>query len=279
MATANPDPARSFLVTRFAGFYEEVARIKVAVEKGELARLLQPDSPLEQIAPSDQAERVANRLLAILDRQTRVVAAVATEAEMEAYRRTRYIMVALADEIFILNLPWDAAEYWPKYLLEYSVAHTRIAGRQFFLYVEELMGCRDRTPLDADFAAVLLLAMQLGFQGMYRGNDGRDTLSGYRSKLYPMASGLTLEDRRGHMFPQAYDYTVVSDRDNTRIALAPWVRATVYGALGYLVLSSLIWLALTWSLLGVIDGATHQNCVMKNDSMVCRVTSGSASTQ
>ncbi|MDE2154554.1 MAG: DotU family type IV/VI secretion system protein [Xanthomonadaceae bacterium] len=241
----------------FADFYEEVARIKLAVQRGELARLLQPQSPHVPIEPRDQAERVANRLLAVLDRQSHAVAAVATDAEMEAYRRTRYVMAALADEIFILNLSWPGTEFWTEYMLEYALYRTRVAGRRFFDYVQELMGCRDRSPLDADFAAVLLLALQLGFQGMYRGSDrqNKKELGDRRSRLYPMATGLTLEDSRGRMFPQAYDYTVASSRDNSRIALAPWVRATVYGALGYLLISSIVWLALTWSLLRVIGGA------------------------
>jgi type VI secretion system protein ImpK len=77
----------------------------------------------------------------------------------------------------------------------------------------------------------------------------------YRERLYPLASVSKLGSVEARAFPQAYDYTVVSDRDNTRIALAPWLRAAAYGAIGYLVLSSLVWLLLTWSLLDAIDEA------------------------
>lgn len=247
-------PSRSFLLSCFAGFYEEVARIKLAAHSGGLVRLLQPDAPHEQLAPHDLAERVAKRLIGVLESQQRQVAK-ATPAEQKAYKDTRYVMVALADEIFILNLPWPAAEHWPDHLLEYTFYRTRIAGRQFFTYVQGLIDSRDRSPLDADFAAVLLLSMQLGFQGMYRGGeDGRDALHALRAKLYPIATQAQ-GNGDAYMFPQAYEYTVISNHDNTRVALAPWLRALAYGALVYLLVSSIVWWALTQSLLNVIKEA------------------------
>jgi type VI secretion system protein ImpK len=247
--------ASNFLLARFSAFYEEVARIKLAILKGELVHLLQPDNPHAEMEPHQKAERNAHRLLTVLDRQSRDVQAAATGAELDTYRHARYAMVALADEIFILELHWPGAEHWPEHLLEYTVERTRVAGRRFFTLVENLMGAGERTMLDADLAAVLLLAMQLGFQGMYRGPGGRQTRREYRARLYPLASGRKLGSVEARAFPQAYDYTVVSDRDNTRIALAPWLRAAAYGAIGYLVLSSLVWLLLTWSLLDAIDEA------------------------
>jgi type VI secretion system protein ImpK len=246
----------SFLLGRFAAFYEDVARIKLAARRGELARLLDPATPHAQIEPHELAERVANRLLGLLDRQAHEVAAMATAAEMAAYEQARYVMVALADEVFILDLSWPAAEHWPEHLLEYTVARTRIAGRRIFELATAVVDCRAPTPLDVDLAAVLLLALQLGFMGKCRGREGRRQLAEYRTKLYKIARAGELGVERERAFAQAYDYTVVSDRDNTRIALAPWVRGAVYAAIAYLLVSSLVWLALTWSLLDAIGATT-----------------------
>jgi len=243
------------VLTSFVTFYEEVARLKLAIKNKDVTRLLQPEQPYETIEPQELAERLSHRLRAIIDKQSHEIAAQATDAEMEIYRRTRYAMVALTDEIFILNLPWPSSEYWPEYLLEHAVAGTRLAGRRFFDYVREQLSIRERTSLDADLAAVYLLALQLGFQGMYRGQEGREALRTYRTKLYPLASGRKLDGAAGRMFAQAYEYTVVNDRDNTRVALAPWLRWTAYGAVAYLIVSSLLWLTLTWSLLSVIGSS------------------------
>lgn len=243
-------------LTCFATFYEEVARLKLAIKNQDLVRLLQPEQPYATLEAQELAERVSHRLRAIIDQQSRDITTQATDAQLETYRRTCYAMVALADEIFILNLPWPSAEYWPEYLLEHAVSGTRIAGRKFFEYVREQLGIRERTSVDADLAAVFLLALQLGFQGMYRGKEGQEVLRAYRNKLYPLASGRKLDGDAGRMFAQAYEHTVVNDRDNTRAALTPWLRWVAYGAAAYLVLSSLLWLSLTWSLLRVIGSET-----------------------
>jgi type VI secretion system protein ImpK len=105
-------------------------------------------------------------------------------------------------------------------------------------------------------AAVFLLALQLGFQGMYRGKEGQEALRAFRTKLYPLASGRKLDSNTGHMFAQAYEYTVVNDRDNSHVALTPWLRWIAYGAAAYLLASSVLWLVLTWALLGEIGSAT-----------------------
>ncbi|MBB3228075.1 type VI secretion system protein ImpK [Luteibacter sp. Sphag1AF] len=254
MVTSIASP--SFLLARFAAFYEEVAKIKLAAQSGDLVRLLQPDDPHAAIDAHQLAERVSTRLLGVLDRQSRDVVAAATEAELRAYRRARYVMVALADEIFILDLQWPGAEHWPEHMLEYAVERTRLAGRRFYEFVNDLMGVSERTVLDADLAAVLLIALQLGFQGMYRRHDGQENprIRECRTRLYPLASGRRLGAEAARAFSQAYEYTVVVDRDNTRVALSPWLRGVAYGALIYLVLSSLVWLLLTWSLLDTIGG-------------------------
>jgi type VI secretion system protein ImpK len=249
-------PVHSFLLARFAAFYEEVARIKVAIDDDTLVAMLRPDNPHADIEPHEMAERVAIYLLGILDKQLHEVTNGATETELAAYMRTRYVMTALADEIFILNVKWAASEHWPEFLLEHTLQRSRIAGRQFFVLAQEAVDCRAPLPLDIEFAAVLLLALQLGFQGMYRGEAGKQTRREFRNKVYKLASIGELGERREHVFAQAYDYTVVYDRDNTRVALGPWVRAAVYGALIYVVISSAVWLVLTWSPLGAIGRIT-----------------------
>lgn len=240
---------RSFLLTHFAAFYEEIARIKLAVREGRLVRLLTPETPHAELPPEELAERVSARLLAILDRQQHEVATRATEAEIRAYDRARYVMTALADEVFILELEWPAAEIWTEHLLEYTVAHTRIAGRRFFVRARELIDCRAPTDLEADLAAVMLLALQLGFQGMYRGREGQRTLRAYRSHLHKMARLGELGGGSGRMFAQAYDYAVQVDDSRLRPSLSPWLRAAVYGAIVYVLLSSVTWLLLTHALL------------------------------
>ena len=245
-------PAYVSLLGRFAAFYETVAEVKLAVRKGELVRLLRPDTPHEPLSPHDQAARVGALLLDVLDRQKHEAMATYTEAELGVYRRARYVMMALADEVFILDLPWDGAAHWPEYLLEYAVERSRIAGRRFFDEAHALVEARAPSALEIDLAAVFLLALQLGFKGRYRGPSGERVIAGFRTKLYKLAGQGDLGARGFHAFDDAYRHSVTSDRDNSRLALMPWVRGALYGAIGYLVVSTTVWLVLTWSLLDTI---------------------------
>ncbi|NKZ40182.1 MULTISPECIES: DotU family type IV/VI secretion system protein [Oleiagrimonas] len=252
---------RNFLLEHFSAFYEELARIKQAARSQELTRLLEPDTPHAEIDPHVMAERVAARLLAVMDAQMHEVRGTATGAEMDAYRRTRYVMAALADEICIFDLSrpgtndWTA--HWTEHLIEYSIARSRIAGRQFFALAKALVECRAPSVLEANLAAVFLLALQLGFQGMYRGPEGRNVLRAYRSRLYKLARLGDIGKQREHAFPQAYDYAVQVDESSVQIrpALSPWLRAAAYVTVGYLLVSSAIWLTLTWSVVNTLGGA------------------------
>ncbi len=251
MAAASP--VYVSLLGRFAAFYETVAEVKLAAQRGDLERLLQPDTPHAVLSAHDLAARVSAYLLDVLDKQKHEVVASATEAELAIYVRARYAMLALADEIFILDLAWPGAEHWPEYLLEYRIEHSRIAGRRFFDLAQALVDSRAPAPLDADLAGVFLLALQLGFKGRYRGHSGEATIAAFRGKLYKLASQGDLGVARRHAFDEAYKHTVTTDRDNSRTALMPWVRGALYGALGYLVVSSVVWLVLTWSLLDTLQ--------------------------
>lgn len=252
---ASASPAYVSLLGRFAAFYEQVAELKLAARKETLASMLLPDAPHVVLSAHDMAARVSAYLLDVLDKQGREVVSVSTEAELAVYRRARYVMLALADEVFILDLRWPGAEHWPEYLLEYSVERSRIAGRRFFDEAQALVDSRAPSPLEIDLAAVFLLALQLGFKGRYRGPSGERAIAGFRGKLYKLASQGDLGAARQHAFDDAYKHSVTTDRDNSRTALMPWVRGALYGLGAYLVVSSVLWLVLTWSLLDTIQRA------------------------
>ncbi|KGI78270.1 DotU family type IV/VI secretion system protein [Oleiagrimonas soli] len=260
IATTRPD--RNFLLEHFSAFYEELARIKQAARSQELTRLLEPDRPHAEIDPHAMAERVAARLLAVMDAQMHIVRGMATGAEMDAYRRTRYVMAALADEVIIFELSrpdsndWTA--HWVEHLIEHSIARSRVAGRQFFVLAKALVECRAPSVLEANLAAVFLLALQLGFKGMYRGPESNSILRAYRSRLHKLARLGDIGKAREHAFPQAYDYAVQVDESSAQVrpALSPWLRAATYVTVGYLLLSSALWITLTWSLVYSLGGAS-----------------------
>ncbi|QNM95339.1 DotU family type IV/VI secretion system protein [Chitinimonas koreensis] len=235
------DWSHGVLIGRFAEFYEEVALCKQAIVDGRLALMFAGDLPAEP-SPHDLAALVSGRLAQRLAAQGRDVAEHAGDAEQRAYRVAQFAMAALADEIFILEVRWPAAEHWLSHLLEYTLFRRREAGRMFFELLASLLRTRGRGQLQLELAAVFLLALQLGFKGEYRGRSGQAALAEYRKRLLGFIAARRPADLlAGPAFPQAYAYTLGDAADRRLAPLTPWYRAAAIGLVVYLLLSSALW--------------------------------------
>lgn len=235
------DWSRSALLAYFAEFYQEVALCKAAIVDGRLPRLFEGDLPMQPSA-DDLAGIVSSRLLGCLSRQQREVAAQGTLDEQENYRLVQYAMVALADEIFILELVWPGCEAWLGHLLEHSLFHSKQAGQMFFQQIEHLLHTRSRASAQRELAAVYLLALQLGFKGQYRGHSGQTALAECRKRLIDFIAANRLGEREeGAAFPQAYGYTLGQRSDHRLAPLKPWYRIGTLALLSYLLTSCAIW--------------------------------------
>ncbi|MBL8511020.1 MAG: DotU family type IV/VI secretion system protein [Betaproteobacteria bacterium] len=237
------------LLGRFAAFYEEVASIKLAVAEGRLPAYLGLNVEGAHLSAADAAARVSARLATLLRQQEHEVANSRSEAEIQAYRRAQYLMAALADEIFILDLEWIGRSVWLGELIEYKLFHTRNAGRHFFEMAAELLQAKVRSPLHVDMGAVFLLALQLGFQGMYRGSHGQMPLADLRRHLYRFIQTGQKSWDDAPVFYEAYDQLAVGVVEQRLAPLRPWYMAILFGALAYLGLSSMLWFYLVYPLM------------------------------
>ncbi len=234
--------ADSVLLARFADFYQEVAYIKQAIADGRLPLLLDGDLP-NQPTDRDLAALVSSRLTQKLHLQRLEMKANCTEVEQKAYQHALYVMSALADEIFILEVDWTGREHWLPYLIEQSLFRCRKAGRHFFELLGELLDSRSRNSLLIELAAVFLLALQLGFKGEYRGAQGHAKLTEYRRKLMQFIASRRHNVPDGEpVFDQAYHYTVKEDEDRRLGSLKPWYKAGAVAIVLYLIISTAVWL-------------------------------------
>ncbi len=240
------------MLARFAEFYEEVARLKLAIRDGRLAFYLAGGNEPIDANGNDLAAMVSQRLKHILHEQYKAVKQSSTEAEVEIYEIARYAMAALADELFVLDLDWTGREAWEHHLLEQSLFQSCNAGYQFFVHLDELLKARLRTPLQDDLAAVMLAAIQLGFRGQHRGQHGAPTLKSYREQISQFLGSGTASERPA--FPQAYQYRL-SELNGARLApLALWYRLAAVGLLIYSLISTSIWLVIVERFNDVFNG-------------------------
>lgn len=233
-----------FLLARFAEFFETVAGIKLAIREGRLGAMLAVGDEPAPSDPRDLAARVSGLLDGVLRAQGQEVARTGTPGEIDSHRMARYVMAALADEQFILELDWAGREAWLDVLLEYKLFGSRNAGVRFFDVANKLLATRTRDPLRVDLAAVMLLALQLGFKGQYRGEQGEGELRTLRSRLFVLVEREHGARVHGVAFPQALQQLLAGGTPARLAPLTPWYVGALLVLLGYLVISSALWLKL-----------------------------------
>ncbi|MBI1954667.1 MAG: DotU family type IV/VI secretion system protein, partial [Proteobacteria bacterium] len=154
------------------------------------------------------ASSIQRKLRLILEEQAMRSLKQVGDFAANHYKEAQYIMVALADEIFI-NLDWFGKEQWENTLLETQLYHTQIAGEQVFKRLESLLEAND--PVRSDVAIIYLMTLGLGFRGKYRGLDDQQKISWYRHQLFQMIErrpSNLFNPGRPYLIKTCYDYTL-----------------------------------------------------------------------
>lgn len=154
------------------------------------------------------AQGIKEELLALFDQQKALVYRTGGEYLSGNFEEVLYIMVALADEI-LLTLSWEGKSVWFAILLEAHLFKTRAAGDIFFAKLDQFLSNGDNSR--KELAEIYLLAVSLGFEGRFRGNqDCGKSLEQYRNRLffylYTGNPNLTGKERR--LAAQPYEYTI-----------------------------------------------------------------------
>jgi type VI secretion system protein ImpK len=236
----------SFLVLKFREFYADVIRVRRAV-------LAEPWSASAKIVNEGErrstrsiaARSVSDRLRQILDRQAVEAGREGGEFGSRVYAEARYVMAALADEIF-LHLDWEGRDAWTSNLLETQLFGTHLAGDKFFDRLDALL--RERDDLYRDLATVYLLALSLGFSGRHRGTpDAQKILMSYRVRLLAFIArdrrSILAEER--HLFPQSYAHTLAPATARKLPHVGRWASVLALVCAIYLLVSHLMWKDLT----------------------------------
>ena len=140
------------LLDAFRELYAEVIRTARAIGV--------PDA----IPPEPEA--LKQRLLGILARQRVEAKERLADHEIAELEEAQYVMVAMADEVF-LGFDWPGREAWARRPLEAESAYgTQLAGERIFDRLKAIL--TDRPSVSSDLLGVYLAALCLGFRGRYR---------------------------------------------------------------------------------------------------------------
>lgn len=255
-APSNPDPYR--YLDRCADFYAEVVNIKRANADDRLADYLLLNDKTSA-SSADVARKMSARLEKILRQQHRDFKRDGSIAEQKIHQMSLYLMAALVDEIFILDMQWQdptLSDAWLDVLLEQKLFKTSDAGSRFFSIAQRLIKNPNSNSLNGELAAVLLMALELGFKGCYRGRQGQPALQKIRKQLYQIVKqsyphSLPVDPNKHtdvwSSFSEAYEYPLYNGKDLRLAPLSPWKNVSLYALLGYLLLSTVCWLTLMHS--------------------------------
>ena len=236
------------LMTQFREFYGEIISLKKLIQSGTW----EPESALTETTRErdrPESELLVNiiwkRLLHHLEQQELAVSRGAGEYVYELYKSAQFVMAALADEIF-LQMDWEGRKAWQSKLLETKLFQTSAAGGLFFQKLGTLLQHRD--PIHLELAKVYLMALALGFQGKYRGEEQESTqLTYYRRELFSFIfrHSPELGDESKQFCPQAYSHSLEEGLGLKLAHPKRWVFLLIALILGMTFLSHGTWVYLT----------------------------------
>lgn len=209
-----------------------------------------------QSQPSDSfrvSTMVWHRLVALFQRQAVAAWRQGGSYGAEFYKDAQYVMVALADEIF-LHMDWEGQAAWVSNLLESRIFRTHAAGQVFYEKLDRLL--REQNPLERDLAAVYLMALSLGFKGKYYGRNDRGQLARYRRQLFAFIYGREpdLDDESQHVFAEAYYHNVREESQRKLADPRKWIALLCFVIIIYTAATQLIWIQFTQELNTVNQG-------------------------
>lgn len=243
----------NLLSQRFCLFYESFVEVKnILLSDDPQAMLPESMRDAEDVDYKALAAFVSSKLSKILAEQKKDAESYCTAIELKFFDKAQYLMAALADELLILQIEWDGAEFWHQYLLEKRLFSSDCSGSLFFENMEPLLLDRSGDVLVQDLAAIYLMCLRLGFSGRFRGESNGQRIAYYEEKLLTFLGGE--KDSEAKLFRQNYLYSMIEPIGERMAPFGPWIRIGVVLAAVYLVVSGLVWQGSINELLELISG-------------------------
>ncbi len=172
-------------------------------------------------------------------------AATAAGYPAEDTRLATFAVVAFLDES-ILNSNSPVFADWARMPLQEELFGGHTAGEIFFQCIERLLS-RSDSPHLADVLEVFALCLLLGYRGRYS-LSGQE---GIRTVMEAIAD--KMQRIRGGVRPLSPNWSAPQDAVRSR-AYDPWVRRLAFGAVGFLLLALVLFVAFKFSLMSGASG-------------------------
>ncbi len=231
-----------FILDHFHEFNGEALALKREFQQSADSNLSAHMAKLGQDKGVENA--LSARLVTILERQAAEAPELTHDVSRQMFLDARYVMTALADEIF-LGFEWQGRDYWRNHLLEKQLFGTQAAGDLFFQKLDDLLARNDF--VYANLAKVYFMALALGFEGKYKGQDPEGRLPAYRKRLYAFIFKREPRflDDSVKLFPEAYQAALGKGEPRMLPTTRRWTWTIAAAVLAAFILTHALWEGLT----------------------------------
>jgi type VI secretion system protein ImpK len=195
-------------------------------------------------------DAIQQRLLDTFEVQAARVTQSLPEHEARLFEETRYVMIAMADEVF-LSMEWPGKGDWANKPLEAIVFQTRDAGERFFRRIDDTLA--GRAAASSQMLTVYITALALGFRGKFAalGTNEPETfrkrLSEYIARIDPDLV------RAEELCPQAHENTLDKETEKRLPSFSRGVLPFLLVILAWVVVGEILWFYRTAEIDDVLD--------------------------
>ena len=231
-------------VTRqFRLFYEAVEQVRQAtfhitpshsVESEKKEYLVNGE-----ISPSP-IDNLFNSLITALEERGKDFSTNGGDYGSRLFERVIYVFAAFADDM-MLKSKWAGRDEWIRAPLEVKLFGSQSAGEEIFDDIDD--GLSKYEFGRRDLARIYLLALNMGFEGRFKGKASEGIITNYKSRLFELINDRTAtkSEARKSFLGSVYQYNQTGGAPEMMSYLRPWLLTIGAITLAYLLGAHFIW--------------------------------------
>lgn len=223
-----------FFLNLFTAFYEHIFEIKQQVAQ-------------KQNIDDEHTGYIIDDIYQFLLDQEHNVSRSTNAAIFNIYKDMQYLMIGLADEIF-LHLEWSGSEYWSQKLLEHRVFGTHISGEKFFTKLDELLSAQNNLSASVHRYPLLniyLYCLALGFNGKYHletdQTKAHQDIMQYKKNILQLIHSNTNESNLENLFPETSLHTMIDNTILSKRQVFFWSKVILVICGSFILISGILW--------------------------------------
>lgn len=231
------------VIRQFRLFYEAVEQVRQAAFYITLSDIGETEKKEYlvngEITPAP-IDNLLNSLMTSLEERGRDFSTRGGDYGSRLFARVIYVFAAFADDV-MLESHWVGRDEWVRAPLEVKLFGSQSAGEEIFNDIDN--GLSKYEFGKRDLAKIYLMALNLGFEGKYKGTQSEVDIRRYKVRLFELINDRAPENSEAtkSFLGSVYRYNQTGGAPEMMSYLKPWIiTISAIGGL-YLLGSHLIW--------------------------------------